>query len=475
MLLKAAGESGSRQRPEAWVEPLLRGMMEVMHDRGVRVRKLPKDAEALAAAYRLLTDAREGTALLRDVAASLSREYRQVVKAMRKRAIPDDRSSRSSGTGGVGGGDGALLRLPDVRDILQDCLPEVLGSPDAAMAALLYLLYHTPHCLARGGRELSVGWKDVFKAFRAIKCRHPDGTSRVGMWDAEELARREDGSRSASASDYSSDPEQRSHNRASGGRRRSSSYGGTGRDRDVAGDYSGSGGGRRHRHHPRQPQPTEYDRYYDSRDSRGHHHHHRHSSPGHWDVRAAGGVPYPPQYGPHGYLVDPHMDPEAVAAAAAAMAGGGLDPATAAALQQAAKLGRKLSYSAAHAAVSPAEDPAVAAVRKRMASDLRMSKAVASPSARRLNLSLRELSRRKVHPERRVVNLEAYTAPDGKHYSLDPATGESGAYYAQGAGREDVQTAYALLITYRTRLHSPCYILEFLCTGIPSPQAWCTI
>ncbi|KAG2427358.1 hypothetical protein HXX76_012552 [Chlamydomonas incerta] len=429
VLLKAAADSGSRQRPEAWVEPLLRGMMEVMHDRGVRVRKLPRDAEALAAAYRLLTDAKEGTALLRDVAASLSREYRQVVKAMRKRAIPDDRSSRSSGTGGgAAGGDGALLRLPDVRDILQDCLPEVLASPDAAMAALLYLLYNTPHCLARSGRELAVGWKDVFKAFRAVKCRHPDGTSRVGVWDAEELARHDDGgSRSASASDYSSDPERGAYARASGGRRRSSSYGGAGRDRDVAGDYSGSAGGRRHRQHPRQPQPTEYDRYNDSRDSRGHHRHHRHSSPGHRDMRP-GGMSYPPPYGAHGYPMDPHMDPEAV------MAMGGLDPATAAALQQAAKLGRTLSYSAAHAAVSPAEDPAVAAVRKRMASDLRMSRAVASPSARRLNLSLRELSRRKVHPERRVVNLEPYTAPDGKQYSLDPATG---LVYYLSAGQTD--------------------------------------
>lgn len=49
-----------------------------MSSRGVRVRKLQRDVEALAGAYRLLTDPRDGPALLRDAATALNREYRQV-------------------------------------------------------------------------------------------------------------------------------------------------------------------------------------------------------------------------------------------------------------------------------------------------------------------------------------------------------------------------------------------------------------
>lgn len=123
------------------------------------------------------------------------------------------------------------------------------------------------------------------------------------------------------------------------------------------------------------------------------------------------------------------MDPEEAAMLAAAAAGGnayeygssaaaapGPDPRLMA-LQQRA-LGRSSTYTYR----SAVEDPAVQAVRQRMASDLRISRDLAA-SGKRLNLSLRELSRRKVHPERRVVNLELYNAKDGKQYGLDSATG----------------------------------------------------
>ncbi len=42
------------------------------------MRKLQRDVEALAGAYRLLTDPRDGPALLRDAATALNRDYRQV-------------------------------------------------------------------------------------------------------------------------------------------------------------------------------------------------------------------------------------------------------------------------------------------------------------------------------------------------------------------------------------------------------------
>jgi hypothetical protein len=107
-----------------------------------------------------------------------------------------------------------------------------------------------------------------------------------------------------------------------------------------------------------------------------------------------------------------------------------------------------------------AVDPAEAAVRRRMASDLRMAHPSDTAPSRKLNLSLRELQRRKVratavrrstapprglrhacvetrvyahvrvsrvvvqvHPERKVVRLEAYAAPDGRQLGMDSATG----------------------------------------------------
>ncbi|KAG2493237.1 hypothetical protein HYH03_008653 [Edaphochlamys debaryana] len=472
-LLRAAADLGG-SRPEPWEEGLLRGMLEVMHERGVRARKLPRDAQALGAAFALLTDGREGVALLRDVAASLSREYRQVVRAMRKKAIAGssgngggdrgggyERGRYSRDGGGAGGeGEEAVLRVTDIRDVLQDTLPEVMSAADSAMAVLLYLLYQCPHCLAKAsGSAVTLGWKDVFKALRAVKCRHPDGTSRVGVWDAEELVRRASRRSSRSSSPSSEDDRRKSSSgrrRSTGGRDRERDRDRSDRDRDRSDrdrdrdrdrhydrdrdrDRRRSGSGRDHYHHrSRSRDSYDYDRY----DDRGYD---RYGSPGRRSASPYGrvsssGYGYGGGYMPPGAMA--HMgrmgpgsafgqqmpydlsDQEAMAAMAAA--GGMMDPAAAAALQRAAAAGinRTLTYRTAAAAISPGEDPALVAVKRRMAGDLRMSKTLAaSPSARRLNLSLRELARRKVHPERRVVPLEPYAGPDGKQYTQDPATG----------------------------------------------------
>ncbi|PNH07904.1 hypothetical protein TSOC_005602 [Tetrabaena socialis] len=609
VLLRVATDGGGgdgRGRPEPWCEALLRGMLEVMHDRGVKAKRLARDAAALAEAFRLLTDARDGPALLGDVAAGLNKEYRQellrsrrldvrelhhllthahgcdvakagrfsyndlltafraipvrypggtlrpgfaaappgagslaarssvgppaattqleafthagktyyrdpntghaytlvddrrseprmepaafrtapgrgpatilgggpgaggrggpgpverlfgaldaalkeqrVVRAMRKRAIAPqaDRDGRGGGSGGE-----AQLRLADVRDILLDTLPEVLGGREAAMAVLLYVLYHCPHSLARGAAQqqpLTLGWKDVFKALRAVKCRYPEGTARVGVWAAEELARPADAS-SASSSRSSSpstasqssgrgrvparDRRDRNRHRHPHDRDRSDPGSAKGARRTASSHASGSGGRRERRRSRSGERDTygrkheydrrEYDRHEDSGSgSRGHRHdhhrHRRHSS----RSRHGSGSPYDSQYGA-GQLPY-NLSPEAAAIAAATAVAAGLDPnATVAALQRAAAAAgtRTLRYDAA-AAVA-AEDPAVAAVRRRMAGDLRM--ASASPSARNLNLSLREVARRKVHPERRTVTLELHNSPDGKQYGLDAATG----------------------------------------------------
>ncbi len=83
-----------------------------MHDRGVRPSRLAKDAAALGSAFRLLTDARDGPALLRDVASSLSREFRQVggaadvvlVAAFGLVLLLEDAAGMGRGAGCGGGG-----------------------------------------------------------------------------------------------------------------------------------------------------------------------------------------------------------------------------------------------------------------------------------------------------------------------------------------------------------------------------------
>ncbi|GIL82053.1 hypothetical protein Vretifemale_10957 [Volvox reticuliferus] len=407
----SGGGSSDGRRTDPWVEPLLRAMMEVMHDNTVRVRKLRPDVEALAAAYRLLTDPRDGPALLRDVAAGLNREYRKVVRAMRKRVMQmdDDEYGRDAGFRGAGGG-GGLLRLRDVRDVLQDTLSEVLGSPEPAMAALLYLLYHCPHCLTRGLQPLALGWKDVFKALRAVKCRYPDGTSRVGVWEAEELARElseASASTSSSGSSRSSSP---AASQTSADRRRHS--GGSRRTRQD--DMRRSS--RSHRHHHHQNPRSRHGRYLGSRGSYGP------EGPDVYDPSIYG-PGYNPAYGKRGSKYAPPYDvPPEVVAAQVAM---GLDPAAVAELQRVASLHKSYNYGPAVAAASAAgggmmmEDASSSpAVRQRISTDLRMSRV---RSARQLNVA--ELTRRKVHPARRTVVLEPYTASDGQKYSLDPATG----------------------------------------------------
>ncbi|GLC39247.1 hypothetical protein PLESTB_001651900 [Pleodorina starrii] len=446
------GSNGGGGGTDPWVEPLLRGMLEVMHDGSVRVRKLRPDVEALAGAVRLLTNAAEGPALLREVAAGLNREYRKVVRAMRKRVLrPEgygDEYGRDGAAGGGRIGGGAVLRLRDVRDVLQDVLPEVLGRPEPAMAALLYLLYNCPHCLTRGSasQPLALGWKDVFKALRAVKCRHPDGTSRVGVWDAEELVREPSeastsSSETTSNSSRSSSPAAARHGGGGGGYSRRSRY-----------DNADDGGRTTRRHH----------RSRHSRRDGGDHDRHRRDRDRERNRDRDRDLPYPGRYGSDGRpmpyggpeVYDPSiygpgynpalygrrgskyggpmydMPLEVVTAQVAAM---GLDPAAAAELQRVASINKSYSYVPAAVAAAAAagrgmvsEDAgggagaaaAAAAVRQRMATDLRMSRV---HSARQLNVA--ELARRKVHPARRTVVLESYTTPDGQKCGVDPATG----------------------------------------------------
>ncbi|GIL68702.1 hypothetical protein Vafri_21956 [Volvox africanus] len=404
----SGGGSSDGRRTDPWVEPLLRAMMEVMHDNTVRVRKLRPDVEALAAAYRLLTDPRDGPALLRDVAAGLNREYRKVVRAMRKRVMQMDNDEYGRDAGIRGGG--GMLRLRDVRDVLQDTLSEVLGSPEPAMAALLYLLYHCPHCLTRGSQPLALGWKDVFKALRAVKCRYPEGTSRVGVWEAEELARElSDASASSTSASGSSRSSSPAASQTSDRRRLSGGGGGGGSRRTRQGDMRRRSRSHRHQQHPSQ---RSQGRYWGSRGSYGP------EVPEVYDPSIYG-PGYNPAYGKRGskYIAPYDVPPEVVAAQVAM----GLDPAAVAELQRVAGINKSYNYGPAMAAAAGMmmEDASSSsAVRQRISTDLRMSRV---RSARQLNVA--ELTRRKVHPARRTVVLEPYAASDGQKYGLDPATG----------------------------------------------------
>ncbi len=109
------------------------------------------------------------------------------------------------------------------------------------------------------------------QALRAVRCRHPDGTSRVGHWDAQELARAddrasEDGSRSHSSMSDGGGAGGRRHGRrsAAGGARH---HRDRDRDRPRRGEYEYEqdyeyGGRAGHRSRPRGPYRDGYDQEY---------------------------------------------------------------------------------------------------------------------------------------------------------------------------------------------------------------------
>jgi hypothetical protein len=349
-----------------------------------------------------------------------------------------------------------------------------MASKESAMAALLYLLYNCPHCLTRGSQPITLGWKDVFKvrashlrvalrypaalhhlravslsaclpavsltvspflrprhpvrrqALRAVKCRYPDGSSRVGVWDAIELAREPSEASTASGSSRSSSP---SPSQTSVDRRRRDSNSGRSRHHDDSSRsrrHSRSRDG--HRSYPRQP----YDTRGPYRDARMAHPHP--DAPAVYDPEI-----YGPGYNPavNGRRVAPYdVQPEVVATQVAL----GLDPATAAELRRLAGGSKSYNYMSSMLAPPPMviDDggSTAAAVRQRIATDLRMSRV---RPARQLNVA--ELARRKVHPGRRTVVLELYGgSPDGTKLCLDSATGERVRPTSRGATRDVVTT-----------------------------------